>query len=865
MTKRCFNCGEEISSYPCPICHAEKPGLLDQGGYHPEKPTSVFNIDSFEYIGYVRAFFRSCGFIFLSLGTLLMFGPLPFLKFIPLFVLSVGIMSSPSDSVSSDEEVGLSVLKMILGILMVITFGYIFSDISSSNPTLFWSLILIASGFFITIPSVDVQGRNDVSAKMLQKFYEVGERLSEGVRRSAGEKDAGQIGKFFMYLVIILVFVTLVVFLLSITAPDISVDLTKFFTIGIGIVMAAVSVGIGFLLGRNVNGIILGALGGGGLALSSVSFLGQSGTSSLVGFVIFSSVVGLGILASVPVDKAKTFIGVPILVVALASTAIAYPDIMGEAVFGDWWPTIDYNIDQIAGPIMENLGSPLGTLGYGYSCLANPIACYQDYKPKTYTKRSIKAVEVTDLQIFGNENIEKPGEVLIIGRIENKGDRSAYDISITPIEPYYTQGTLEEERILAGTVSMTCEDGNTANPSCPLPKLIPGEMREIVLRYNIDNLVSGNYVSYGVNISYDLSVEGLVDVMIMNKSYYYRLDRNGKLDVKEQVTEDTGGPVRLGIALMRNNMPVRDDLEEVPVMLYLENVANGYVDNIKYARVDVSDIEGTEDTYCEPSLGDDNDLKLRGLAEYMDGNETIGKPVKAICISRIPNIDVEQKTFALTGLVNYTYVDKIENKMKVSFGSYMECICQDPTSGQMKTLRIYECGSGNSACSSLCGSWNMVDCREPSEGDDGDSGDGGSSCTDSDNGPDHFNKGTATGTDGIGHTDSCSGDQLTEWDCDGDSVSSHNYNCMNGCSNGKCNSNNYVDVNCTDYDGGYNYYRKSRATEGDTTYNDCCMESSGGDCLDSATNLAEAVCEGGSATRNLHNCPNGCSNGKCVK
>jgi len=86
-----------------------------------EKPGS-FGMISSDYMGYIKAFFRTVGYIFIALGTFLIFGPAPLLKFIPLVILSAAIVTNPYGSASDDMEVGLSVLNMLLGLLMVAFF-----------------------------------------------------------------------------------------------------------------------------------------------------------------------------------------------------------------------------------------------------------------------------------------------------------------------------------------------------------------------------------------------------------------------------------------------------------------------------------------------------------------------------------------------------------------------------------------------------------------------------------------------------------------------------------------------------------------------------------------------------------------------
>ncbi|MCK4634493.1 MAG: MFS transporter [Candidatus Aenigmarchaeota archaeon] len=766
-----------------------------------------------DYMGYIRAVFRTMGFIFIALGTLIIFGPAPLLKFIPLFVLSFAIMSSPSGAISTDEEVGLSVLKMILGILMIVTFAYVFFDMAGKAPALYISLVAIAFGFFFTVPDVVTKNRSDSASKMLETFNKAGEKLAEGLaKKLPGFGKSSIIFKFMMYFIMIIIVIYAVSVVLGfVGSAELAVSIGTLTTIALGAGMGIFSILIGLKLGRNYNGMLLGISGGIGLAAGAVALM-----SNTVMLIMFCMVVGIGILTSVPMDKAKTFIGIPILMVAMMTTTFAYPDIMGEAVFGDWWPQIDYSIDNTFGPLFENIQSPLGTLGQGYSCLINPQQCYVDFTPQTSTKESIRSVEVTRVDSIGTGTIDEfTDEVIVIVTVENKGKEDAENIKIMPKNPVYAQGTAEEES--AGTVEIRCQD------PCIIPKLISGELREFVLTYDITTIYGGNYISVGADIEYDLTLTGQVDVMVMDEEYYLKLSKNNELRRSEQITEDTGGPVRMGLALMRNEMPVRDDLEGVPVLLYLNNQGPGSIKEIDHSsvRVDINDLyvdTGETNMYCTPGAkpAEQEDLELKGLEKHLDNCEDYEtfygrtneicpdgpEPVKTIedakatCTSKVPNIEVEQKTFSIIGEVTYTYTHGNERKIQVEF-------------------------------------------LEDTTGDGGGSGNGGGgsgACTDDDGGLNYFTEGTTTDSNGD-YTDECDSDTgtVSEWYCSGDTASSFNYvcpnNCLGGLDAGRCNGGEYEVEGCHDYDGGLNYFEASWANKPGfmgSAKNDNCADSDGG-------------------------------------
>lgn len=803
------------------------------------------------YFGYVKAMFNAMGFLCIAIGTLFLFGTAPILKFVPFIVLAFAMLTYPSQSVSSDEEIGLGMMKMIMGFVMVVIFSFFtFRDLMGMQLLLWISLSSIAAAFFICIPVLEVEGDGigaGAMKKMQNVFKKAGELFGENIMKKVDEEKRGsflgKILKWFIYLMIIgFVFSIGLEIFSSFAVTDyaigsVSMGIAPF----LGLVLCVFSVYGGFKL-RNkmntVNPMLMGIFGGIGLLTGSFALM-----NNIVSFIVFALVVGFGVLVSMPVDKAKPFIGIPILLIALATTTIAYPDVMGESVFGIWWPTIDYNIDATIGPILDNIQSPMSTLGQGYGCLINPQACYADFQPQTSTKESIKSVEVTQVESITISKIEEETNYfMVIATVENRGKEDAENIRIVPKELTYAQGIqAEAAEEIDGSVEIRCPNSSVGD-SCVLDKLITGEIRELIMTYTIDNtdkLDPGNYVSVGLDIEYDIDIMGQVDVMVMDEDYYLKLSKNKELQISEQITEDTGGPVRMGLALMRNQMPVRDNLEGVPVLLSLTNQGPGIVEKVINAKIDISDIEEIPSACDKHSSGD---YYLDGLDAIMEpGDEEdkleSGESVKAVCTSRVPDINVEQKTFAITGTVKYTYSSGKGIKIPIEFISE-----EDDGAGGGGTGDEDDYGDDDSGT------------------EDDDTDDSVTGCTDSDGGENYFYEGTVT-NESETHRDSCiRTETLTEYYCDGGKIKSREYDCPNGCvmketdgvAIGVCNGGNHEEDFCTDEDGGLDYF--TSASTGGVL--DTCKDSD---------KLEEGYCniESGMPIYVEYTCPNGCESGAC--
>lgn len=139
-------------------------------------------------MGYVKAFMRTVGLIFMAAGLGLIFGQRPILKLVPLLLLGFGILTFPSVStVSSGEEEeqyqkGMIMMKTLLGFFLVFFFGYNFFGIFNTSPLLFVALVLIAAGFFIPLPSGFNETNNQIE-KQFNKFAKglgsIGDKLNQ--------------------------------------------------------------------------------------------------------------------------------------------------------------------------------------------------------------------------------------------------------------------------------------------------------------------------------------------------------------------------------------------------------------------------------------------------------------------------------------------------------------------------------------------------------------------------------------------------------------------------------------------------------------------------------------------------------------
>lgn len=148
-----------------------------------------------------------------------------------------------------------------------------------------------------------------------------------------------------------------------------------------------------------------------------------------------------------------------------------------------------------------------------------------------------------------------------------------------------------------------------------------------------------------------------------------------------------------------------------------------------------------------------------------------------------------------------------------------------------------------------------------------------SQCTDSDGGNDHYVKGVLSGTAGqYVYTDACGSgtnkipkaNHLQEWDCSGKHVTLENFNCPNGCKDGACVQKEFSYANCSDTDGGTDYFVKGDFTY-DTLRNGKVNGHAGGTEKCVGNIVEENSCTDGSPKITRYTCPKGCKDGACIE
>lgn len=456
--------------------------------------------------------------------------------------------------------------------------------------------------------------------------------------------------------------------------------------------------------------------------------------------ILFSVVAGLIVLIAKTVRaEDRALVGAPMIIILLGVLFIGSGQIQqaaGQAAFGDYWPSVQVAVEPIAN-MFKSLSAPAGTLGFGFECLVNPIACQQRFKPIERTQGTIKAIEITNMQVIGENTVSRIFQRMdVLLDIRNEGEEESGLVFVEFANA--TLGTAKKPPKVGG-VTVKCpqkdfvtqyakdvyafaQASKTPGTWCLIEKLFPGENTQITAVYQLDLTKAGkveprgNFVNYQANVSYIFNVSSSLDVQLMRNDTYDELARNNRLKFTDVPTTDTGGPVRLGLAISNNRMPIRAGLEAAPVLFELNNQGSGDVVEVSYASVNVSGILPGDVRLPPPTEGacstENGELKFEVTsANPISSPQTTSDPAKttrrSTCVIPLRHITTETYTTAFIGQASYTYTITRTVRSQVEFGTGKLCVCDG---GTPANVTLYP-----EACSEDCPRYCASELNEDSE------------------------------------------------------------------------------------------------------------------------------------------------------
>jgi len=193
-----------------------------------------------------------------------------------------------------------------------------------------------------------------------------------------------------------------------------------------------------------------------------------AGSQALRTTMIFITLMSL-MVGWVGGRESRPFIGIIVVVFALFAFSYAYTDIVGTAIFGPWWATVEAQTQFITQP----LTTAFSQLGNGISdtqlLLTNPTQYYlkkeQEKVASAKAQGTTRSVEFGRIDVYPSDGIDPCIDTYYDVNIENQGEFDAENLKFYAYAPEVEaaakgstagiQTGLKETKIVAGDVNMS--------------------------------------------------------------------------------------------------------------------------------------------------------------------------------------------------------------------------------------------------------------------------------------------------------------------------------------------------------------------------------------------------------------------------
>jgi len=326
-------------------------------------------------------------------------------------------------------------------------------------------------------------------------------------------------------------------------------------------------------------------------------------------------------------------LGIMMIMISLFAFSFTYTGIMGQAIFGYWWPQVYGGIQFVGdtlGPMWEQAQ---GGIGDTWMLMTNPAGYYdmmmrrqQASTTRVKTGGSISSIELSMFNLFtSTEGFIDPMYDPVVGYIEleNRGEFDA-DRIFLKIQPAWVNperltevgiGTFEElecsspidkDDIIKDVGIGTCEWKDVTLPKeLKLVSFVikEGEWGNLMECENFDKEQdmecdddetyykhANEMVKFNAIYNYDYNVNVSIETEIINSDLYFDLLKSREIILKELTSQYTGGPVKATIWSQRQ--PIRaGDTSLFVFSVY--NDGSGKMNQVKDAMIRIPEIIGT--------------------------------------------------------------------------------------------------------------------------------------------------------------------------------------------------------------------------------------------------------------------------------
>ncbi|TRZ54684.1 hypothetical protein D4Q76_01945, partial [archaeon] len=220
-------------------------------------------------------------------------------------------------------------------------------------------------------------------------------------------------------------------------------------------------------------------------------------------WIIFVSVGLVGAFTAFRSHAAERgTMGAPIVALLLITLSTSYPALLGESIFGAWWPSVESSITSITAPLGDAWTQASSGMGSAFSMVTNPSAYYEQQMAQQQASANIKSGGTTkSIEVSGDFLINSVPEqaLLASATLENKGEFKATNINVI-LKQLQTKskdrGVLSPKPDVAYkfvtcsgvTPSKTNSDGDTCTWKEPSYN---GDMKLMTFTYGVDYTESG--------------------------------------------------------------------------------------------------------------------------------------------------------------------------------------------------------------------------------------------------------------------------------------------------------------------------------------------------------------------------------------
>ncbi len=401
---------------------------------------------------FLKASLNGIATIFLSLGLIAISPSTPFMRLLTLVVFTVAYLSFPSSGGDDKYKAYLTTWRMILGFYFMLFFIFAFMNVLSVSPLIFASLALMAFAFYFNLPETEA------AANLGQKFSKF-----TIINKTGGENPGGTMA----FGIMIMIFgATMALFLGNMDSTFLGFRV-------ITLASLVYFVGIILLLMSSASGatgeaVLFSGIASLGLIIGAFDLWMEKHYFAAMGY---NMLVGLSVSTGASSVQARPIIGVTALSFAVIILSSAYPAVLGEAVFGQWWPSVESGVTTLVGP----MGGAVSQMQEGFQdaflMFSCPSCYYEEQLKKSQANANIKSggtAKSIDVSEFTFQVVNIPEQpMLATATLQNNGEFSASNINVKlkPLQMKNKKGGLTD-RLEVSRKFVTCSGVSPSGDSC---------------------------------------------------------------------------------------------------------------------------------------------------------------------------------------------------------------------------------------------------------------------------------------------------------------------------------------------------------------------------------------------------------------